>query len=129
MAVRATQLVALTELAGEGRVVMPDFWGWVDGERVFVTAVLERTVVYVHGTERRLIRQSGCMVDPGEVEVRESTNPMSWRSRGKKPVKVVEPAAGPAEPEASDLDEEPEIEDVELEVEVGDNEEEEDEDD
>jgi hypothetical protein len=106
VAVRITELVPLSGLAGEGQVIMPDFYGMIDNERVFVTAVLERTVVYISGADRKLARQSNCFVDPSQVEIRTSSNPLSWRSRGKATasVKVVEVVAPEgAEPNASDL--------------------------
>ena len=106
MAVRATQLVPLSDVAGEGQVIMPDFWGIINDQRVFVTAVLERTVVYIDGPERRLTRRDNCFVDPSEVEVRTSTNPMSWRSRGRgaASVKVVKSTDGePSGPDEADI--------------------------
>lgn len=62
---------------------MPDFWGQIGDQRVYVTAVLERTVVYVDGSERRLTKRENCFVDPGDIELREVTTSISWRSRGK----------------------------------------------
>jgi hypothetical protein len=62
---------------------MPEFWAQIGDQRVYVTAVLERTVVYVDGTERRLTKRENCFVDPADIELREVTTSISWRSRGK----------------------------------------------
>jgi hypothetical protein len=62
---------------------MPEFWALIGDERHFVTAVLERTVVYVDGPEKRLTKRENCLVDPSDVELREVTTSISWRSRGK----------------------------------------------
>ena len=83
MALRAPQLVPLSSLAREGHAIMPEFWALIGDERHFVTAVLERTVVYVDGPERRLTRRENCLVDPADIELREVTTSISWRSRGK----------------------------------------------
>lgn len=83
MALRAPRLVPLSSLAREGHAIMPEFWGQIGDQRVYVTAVLERTVVYVDGTERRLTKRENCFVDPADIELREVTTSISWRSRGK----------------------------------------------
>lgn len=83
MALRATKLVPLSTLAREGHAIMPEFWAQIGDERVYVTAVLERTVVYVDGPERRLTKRENCFVDPADIELREVTTSISWRSRGK----------------------------------------------
>lgn len=83
MALRAPQLVPLSTLAREGHAIMPEFWALIGDQRHFVTAVLERTVVYVDGPERRLTRRENCLVDPSDIEQREVTTSISWRSRGK----------------------------------------------
>lgn len=62
---------------------MPEFWAQIGEERHFVTAVLERTVVYVDGQEKRLTKRENCYVDPADIELREVTTSISWRSRGK----------------------------------------------
>lgn len=62
---------------------MPEFWALIGDQRHFVTAVLERTVVYVDGPEKRLTRRENCLVDPSDIELREVTTSISWRSRGK----------------------------------------------
>lgn len=83
MALRAPQLVPLSSLAREGHAIMPEFWALIGDQRHFVTAVLERTVVYVDGPEKRLTRRENCLVDPSDIELREVTTSISWRSRGK----------------------------------------------
>ena len=110
MALRAPKLVPLSSLAREGHAIMPDFWGMIGDQRVYVTAVLERTVVYVDGTERRLTKRENCLVDPADIELREVTTSISWRSRGKavaaaaaanakKPEVVAESSETEVEPE------------------------------
>ncbi len=113
MAVRAAQLVPLTDLVGEGQVIMPDFWAVIDNERVFVTAVLERTVVYIHGPERKLARRGNCYVDPSAVEIRTSSNPLSWRSRGRGAVAAVKVVT--AEPAIAVVADDEELEVVDIE--------------
>ena len=105
MALRAPRLVPLSTLAREGHAIMPEFWAQIGDQRVFVTAVLERTVVYVDGAERRLTKRENCFVDPGDIELREVTTSISWRSRGK----AVAAAANARKPAVVDA-EEPSIE-------------------
>ena len=64
-------------------MIMPEFWGIVGGERVFVTAVLERTVVYVDGNQKSLTRRENCLVNPADIDMRPVPNSLSWRGRGK----------------------------------------------
>lgn len=106
MALRAPRLVPLSSLAREGHAIMPEFWAQIDDSRVFVTAVLERTVVYIDGSERRLTRRENCYVDPDDIELRAVTTSISWRSRGKAiAATTTEP---PAEPTPEMLAQEPE---------------------
>ena len=77
------RLVPLSSLNDEGQMIMPEFWAEIDEERVFVTAVLERTVVFVHGAERKLARRDVCYVDPSDIQMRPSSGAMTWRGRGK----------------------------------------------
>ena len=110
------RLVPLSSLNDEGQMIMPEFWAEIDEERVFVTAVLERTVVFVHGSERRLARRDACFVDPADIQMRPSTGAMTWRGRGKatppsnlvveEPTPKVIEAEVAAEPDDEDLDEE-----------------------
>jgi hypothetical protein len=111
LALRAPRLVPLSSLAREGHAIMPEFWALIGDERHFVTAVLERTVVYVDGPEKRLTKRENCLVDPSDVELREVTTSISWRSRGKavaaaanaqRAAAVV--VADPEEPAVEDLD-------------------------
>jgi len=99
---------------------MPEFWAQIGDQRVYVTAVLERTVVYVDGAERRLTKRENCFVDPADIELREVTTSISWRSRGKAVAAAA--AANARKPEVevvaedSEADAEPEegaIEDLE----------------
>jgi hypothetical protein len=91
-------------------MIMPEFWAEIDGQPYFITAVLERTVVYLDGTEKKLTRRDQVFVDASIIEMRPVANTASWRSRGKvvasKPAAVV---AAPTEPTPEDLVDEPEV--------------------
>jgi len=52
--------------------ILPDFEAEVDGRRVWVTAVLERTVVVepAPGEPKVLVNRSRLMVDPSQLRVR-----------------------------------------------------------
>jgi hypothetical protein len=52
--------------------ILPDFSAEVDGRRVWVTAVLERTVVIepAPGEPKVLVNRKRLMVDPGQLRVR-----------------------------------------------------------
>ena len=52
--------------------ILPDFSAEVDGRRVWVTAVLERTVVIepAPGEPKVLVNRNRLMVDPGQLRVR-----------------------------------------------------------
>jgi hypothetical protein len=52
--------------------ILPDFEAEVDGRRVWVTAVLERTVVVepAPGEPKVLVNRQRLMVDPGHLRVR-----------------------------------------------------------
>jgi hypothetical protein len=52
--------------------ILPDFEAEVDGRRVWVTAVLERTAVVepAPGEPKELINRRRLMVDPGHLRVR-----------------------------------------------------------
>ena len=110
-------LVPLSALDDEGQMIMPDFWGEIAGEKVFVTAVLERTVVYVDGNEKKLTKRENVFVDPRIIEMRPVANTASWRSRGKviasKTPPVVAAAIVEPTPEALAAIEEPEPEEPE----------------
>ena len=83
MASPSETLVPLSSLNDEGHMIMPEFWGIVAGERVFITAVLERTVVYVDGGQKALTRRENCLVNPADIDMRPVPNSLSWRGRGK----------------------------------------------
>jgi|SRR6266513_1633099 hypothetical protein len=92
-------------------MILPEFWAEISKEKVFVTAVLERTVVFLHGAERKLARRDACFVDPADIQMRPATGAMSWRGRGKAipPSNLVAeeptPQALAAEPEVEDEEE------------------------
>lgn len=113
-------LVPLSELNDEGQMIMPDFWAEIEGRKYFITAVLERTVVYVDGTEKKLTRRDHVFVDPSIIEMRPVANTASWRSRGKvvaskgAAAAVVAPPAEPTPEALAALDAaEPEVEEAE----------------
>lgn len=91
---------------------MPEFWAQIGEERHFVTAVLERTVVYVDGQEKRLTKRENCYVDPADIELREVTTSISWRSRGKAVAAAANAQRAAAAAAITD-DEEPAIENLE----------------
>jgi hypothetical protein len=107
-----TRLVPLSSLNDEGQMIMPEFWAEIHAERVFVTAVLERTVVFVHGAERKLARRDDCFVDPADIQMRPSTGALSWRGRGRaippSNLATEEPTAQALEAEAEDVDDDDE---------------------
>ena len=112
MPTSSPSLVPLSSLNDEGQMIMPEFWAEISGQSHFITAVLERTVVYVDGNEKKLTRRENVFVDPTIIEMRPVANTASWRSRGKvvsskAPAAAV--AAPPAEPSPEDLATEPEV--------------------
>ncbi len=116
-------LVPLSSLNDEGQMIMPEFWAEIAGQKYFITAVLERTVVYVDGNEKKLTRRENVFVDPSIIEMRPVANIASWRSRGKVVASKPAPAVAVAEPSTEDLEEEePEIEDSEEETDLADEE-------
>ena len=69
----ATELVRLDAVAmDEDDEILPDFEAEVDGRRVWVTAVLERTVVVepAPGEPKVLVNRGRLMVDPTQLRVR-----------------------------------------------------------
>lgn len=111
MPTSSPSLVPLSSLNDEGQMIMPEFWAEIDGKQHFITAVLERTVVYVDGNEKKLTRRENVFVDPSIIEMRPVANTASWRSRGKVVAsKTPAVTAAPAEPAPEDLVDEPEIE-------------------
>ena len=70
---RTAELVRLdTVEMDEDDEILPDFSAEVDGRRVWVTAVLERTVVIepAPGEPKVLVNRKRLMVDPGQLRVR-----------------------------------------------------------
>jgi hypothetical protein len=65
--------------------ILPDFEAEVDGRRVWVTAVLERTVVVepAPGEPKVLVNRSRLMVDPGQLRVRHMASKEAAR-RGRE---------------------------------------------
>ena len=76
------RMVPLSSIGAEGQMILPEFWAEIDDERVFVTAVLERTVVFESGSEKKLTKQENCYVDPADIQMRPTTA-VTWRGRGK----------------------------------------------
>ena len=67
------ELVQLDSVSmDEDDEILPDFSAEVDGRRVWVTAVLERTVVIepAPGEPKVLVNRNRLMVDPGTLRVR-----------------------------------------------------------
>jgi hypothetical protein len=67
------ELVRLDSVVtGEDDVILPDFEAQVDGNRVWVTAVLDRTVVVepAPGEPKVLVNRGRCMVNPRHIRVR-----------------------------------------------------------
>lgn len=65
--------------------ILPDFEAEVDGRRVWVTAVLERTVVVepAPGEPKVLVNRRNLMVDPGRLRVRHMASKEAAR-RGRE---------------------------------------------
>ena len=65
--------------------ILPDFEAEVDGRRVWVTAVLERTVVVepAPGEPKVLVNRRRLMVDPGQLRVRHMASKEAAR-RGRE---------------------------------------------
>ncbi len=68
--VKAAKLVTLEEVqpSSEDRI-LPDFPARVDGKRVWVTAVLDRTAVVepAPGEPKILVNRRRCLVDPRQI--------------------------------------------------------------
>ncbi len=82
-------------------MIKPEFWASVAGQQVFITAVLERTVVYKSGEERILTSRANCLVDPSILVMFPATGPGSWRGRKAVtgPVSATKQALTPAAPD------------------------------
>jgi hypothetical protein len=67
---QSERLIPLDRVTTESEVViLPDFPALVDGKRVWVTAVLERTAVVepAPGEPKVLVSRQRCMVNPDEI--------------------------------------------------------------
>src|SRR5437879_13691819 len=69
---------------------LPDFSAEVDGRRVWVTAVLERTVVIepAPGEPKVLVNRNRLMVDPGQLRVRHLASKEAAR-RGREAARAL----------------------------------------
>ena len=68
--VRTEELIPLDRIATESEVViLPDFPALLEGQRVWVTAVLERTAVIEPspGEPKVLVNRQRCMVNPRDI--------------------------------------------------------------
>jgi hypothetical protein len=108
-----TRLVPLSSLDDEGQMILPEFWAKIHEQRVFVTAVLERTVVFLDGVERKLARRDACYVNPSDIQMRPSTGAMTWRGRGKA-IPPSNLAAEEPTPQALEVEVEADEEDEEI---------------
>lgn len=73
----SNSLVNLDSLASDPDVeILPNFPATVEGRRVWVTAVLDRTVVVepAPGEPKVLVLRTGCLVDPGHVRLGAATS-------------------------------------------------------
>src|SRR4029077_3443668 len=70
--------------------ILPDFEAEVDGRRVWVTAVLERTVVVepAPGEPKVLVNRRRLMVDPGQLRVRHLASKEAAR-RGREAARAL----------------------------------------
>jgi hypothetical protein len=70
--------------------ILPDFSAEVDGRRVWVTAVLERTVVIepAPGEPKVLVNRNRLMVDPGQLRVRHLASKEAAR-RGREAARAL----------------------------------------
>ena len=70
--------------------ILPDFEAEVDGRRVWVTAVLERTVVVepAPGEPKVLVNRSRLMVDPSQLRVRHLASKEAAR-RGREAARAL----------------------------------------
>ena len=69
--------------------ILPDFSAEVDGRRVWVTAVLERTVVIEPpGEPKVLVNRNRLMVDPGQLRVRHLASKEAAR-RGREAARAL----------------------------------------
>ncbi len=67
---QSERLIPLDRVTTENEaVILPDFHAIVDGQQVWVTAVLERTAVIepAPGEPKVLVSRQQCLVDPKEI--------------------------------------------------------------
>lgn len=67
---KAEEMVRLDSVTTESEVeILPDFPAVVDGEQVWVTAVLERTAVVepAPGEPKMLVNRNRCLVNPSNL--------------------------------------------------------------
>jgi hypothetical protein len=86
-----TELVRLDSVEmDEDDEILPDFAAEVDGRRVWVTAVLERTVVVepAPGEPKVLVNRRRLMVDPGSLRVRHLASKEAAR-RGREAARAL----------------------------------------
>ena len=86
-----TELVRLDSVEmDEDDEILPDFSAEVDGRRVWVTAVLERTVVVepAPGEPKVLVNRRRLMVDPGSLRVRHLASKEAAR-RGREAARAL----------------------------------------
>jgi hypothetical protein len=86
-----TELVRLDSVEmDEDDEILPDFAAEVDGRRVWVTAVLERTVVVepAPGEPKVLVNRGRLMVDPGSLRVRHLASKEAAR-RGREAARAL----------------------------------------
>lgn len=94
------ELVTLASIVPpEDHEVGPDFDALVDGQRVRVRAVLERTVVVEHDDrERSVVRKDRCLVSPSDISfvignANGAVGPRTWRRLPGKPKPEAQPRA------------------------------------
>jgi hypothetical protein len=111
--------IPLSDIAlEEDQVIVEGFEAELEGIRIWVTAVLERTCVYeTPEMERRLVSKSKVLVEPGQVPIRRRRiGPPGADMKGKgKPAAKASPGA------ARKAAEEPAPEDLVEEVDQGEN--------
>ena len=86
-----SELVRLDSVSmDEDDEILPDFEAEVDGRRVWVTAVLERTVVIepAPGEPKILVNRNRLMVDPGILRVRHLASKEAAR-RGREAARAL----------------------------------------
>src|ERR671934_145752 len=85
--------IPLSDIAlEEDQVIVEGFEAELDGIRIWVTAVLERTCVYeTPEMERRLVSKSKVLVEPGQVPIRRPKSSSRRPTRATKATKATKP--------------------------------------